>query len=1372
MSRLVRFDLPLLAALAATPLLGPLWGLAGLLLLLPVWLWLVRPPVREGTPVVAATAVAFACLTVATVVLWWPSVRGPEALESELSARWATLIDDLQAEAGAAGSIVAAPLHRSAERRLVAFETLDSLASRSARRSSFLLLDPNGEAYAWSGPGLSHQLRSQSARGEPGTLLARQGFTAATLAFVLPLEEAPRPWQLLVGRSYSTAALPFDVPFGWPRSGYRWALERPREQPPSSTSPATAVEPRQLMRLELDEGLEVVVRPPDAEVVDRLAVDRLTRLASIALAIGLLSLVTIRELSVLLLLGAGPSLRRRHPWHNALLGMVGLVLLGRAIGSGPEVSTLMALGFLSALLAVHYPRAPPGQWRGSAAIAGAGTVLTVAGAAGLVMMRLGPLDLGSSLFGDVRSATVRLAVWALMFAGLAAWRQRGEHDTFELLPWIGLAAAALGACVTDHVVLSLLLLSSGGAALAAWSTARHTPARLLALGLASTILAAGTWEVAYRVGLAHAYGTEILVELASPRAAREAELYAEMEQFFAELDMAELALGDPDRIEERQDLAFAVWQASPLSRSPARSALTVEPQGDQVVRFSFGLGDSTGLESTTTSASGLAASSRAGFVGRAPLISGGALWGLARYRLLLRPGDPPLPPRRRDLEAEFLRGRSDSGLASPPGGGAAALFHSDGSLLASSEVTPPRLDPASLPVGLDGERLDKRRVWTAALPEGAGESPALAVLTLPVPSWLQSLTRVAISATGTTLLLLVGGLIVMVFAFQRSVLRSSLRRQLRSYSRRLIVVFTLLLLIPLALLNLVLMRSIEERSSRGQRAGGEAALTTAQSFLLRHLTNLQPGFTIDNQIDDELLQWLSRSVGYDVNLYWRGYVYASSRPDLFTAGLIPRRIPGEVFSRLSLRGESVADRLVRVGPGTRYLEVYGPLRVPGENPEEGNLFLSIPLLAQQEEATAELHELRRRATVVTTALFLLLIAVGSRLARSFTRPLTEMVRATDRIAAGAAELGLEPSDPELSALAEAIDDMARRIADARRHLLLEKRVLEGVVNNINAAVISFDREYRVSMRNRVATELLEVSVGDTLDQLTRTDWLEPVADFLNERSPTPRRTTVKMRTGGSGVEGEWNLVWVPVPGEGDPAALLVVEDVSEVLRAQRLEAWAEMARLIAHEIKNPLTPIRLSTEHLQRVYSASPERLDEVFDRCTNNILEQVQELQETAADFSSYSDILRASPERGDLVEALRQIVGSYEGTVAAGGVEVRFRPACVRLDADFDVRLLGRAVRNLVENALRASREGEHVDVDLVAENGHARVSVLDRGPGVPSDHLERIFDPYFSASSGGTGLGLPIARRVAEEHGGTISAANRAGGGLEVAVTIPLP
>jgi signal transduction histidine kinase len=895
-----------------------------------------------------------------------------------------------------------------------------------------------------------------------------------------------------------------------------------------------------------------------------------------------------------------------------------------------------------------------------------------------------------------------------------------------------------------------------------------------AVALLAVLAAAGAWETAYRLALRRWAETVLLNKVTPPTRAEMQSLGAEIDRHFSRSDLAALVPRAPAGL-ERQDLAYALWRSSPLARPYSLSALVVIPREGPSSSFSFGMPlnqDRVDWSPERWRGLGLPLWEESPVYGETGLKLAGRPWGRIRFWLMPRPGFE-LRDRRRlgEVEAGLLKG----GPAADPvqellEPAVYALYTESGVPSLSPWDETPRLSDRLRPANGRG---------SAIVDTPAGRARAYSHMTLGV--WeviylpflppLAALERTANSVLGVLLILTLAAPPVLLLSLPRASFRALLGRVLRSYSKRLIIVYTVLLLLPLLLLNVVLVRSMEDRLSRQQRAAGEAALASAQQILGERLLRLEPGYGVDTALGDRLLSDLAEIVHHEVNLYWGSSVYASSKHELFTAGLLPNRIPGEIYSRLAMLGYSLSARTNRVG-NTAYLEIYAPLRSPDAPVGEERLFLSMPLLAQQEEAANELAHLRRHGFQATVGLFLLLVAVGTRLARNFTRPLMELIEGTRRIAAGAPSLDLAPTELELAALVEAVDEMALRIAEGRERLVREKQVVERMVENITSGVVSLDRERRVLMHNRVAAELLGVSVGEALDQVAEGNArLAPVAVFLRkavERPGEMARQTVRLAEPGSG-EREWSLVWVPVPGTGEPSALLVVEDATEVLRGQRLLAWAEMARIIAHEIKNPLTPIRLSTEHLREVYRSAPEQLDRVFERCTVNILTQVEELRSIASEFSTYSAILQIDPKPGDLTRAIEELVEGYMAAPPEGVV--------VSLETDgpiparFDAKLLGRAMRNLLENAMRASAGGGRVTVQVERQNGRARIAVQDEGPGVRPENLPRIFDPYFSTHDTGTGLGLPIARRVVEEHGGTITARNRSGRGLEVVITLPV-
>jgi two-component system, NtrC family, nitrogen regulation sensor histidine kinase NtrY len=188
------------------------------------------------------------------------------------------------------------------------------------------------------------------------------------------------------------------------------------------------------------------------------------------------------------------------------------------------------------------------------------------------------------------------------------------------------------------------------------------------------------------------------------------------------------------------------------------------------------------------------------------------------------------------------------------------------------------------------------------------------------------------------------------------------------------------------------------------------------------------------------------------------------------------------------------------------------------------------------------------------------------------------------------------------------------------------------------------------------------------------------------------------------------------------------------------------------------------------VFATDPERFREVFERCTRNILLQVEELRVIATEFSTYSRVPHMDLRPGDVVALARAVTGAYQAAPPPG-VGIQFESTVAAAPARVDERLLTRVLRNLLENAVRASRDQGEVAVRVSTDDGLVTVEVADRGPGVRAEDMTRIFEPYFSTYDTGTGLGLPIARRIVELHGGTIAASNRSQGGLSVRITLPL-
>jgi two-component system nitrogen regulation sensor histidine kinase NtrY len=236
--------------------------------------------------------------------------------------------------------------------------------------------------------------------------------------------------------------------------------------------------------------------------------------------------------------------------------------------------------------------------------------------------------------------------------------------------------------------------------------------------------------------------------------------------------------------------------------------------------------------------------------------------------------------------------------------------------------------------------------------------------------------------------------------------------------------------------------------------------------------------------------------------------------------------------------------------------------------------------------------------------------------------------------------------------------------------------------------------------------------------------------------------------------------------------VLVFDDLTELLKAQRLAAWREVAQRIAHEIKNPLTPIQLSAQRLRRRLSTdrSPEE-KRLLEEATDTIVQEVEGLKQLVDEFSRFARMPSLQPRATDLGRLLEGVVVLYRESHAALDIKVSFSPDMPQVDVDPDQ--IKRAVLNLVDNAVEAVGGAGQVTLETIwmPESRRARITVADDGPGIQADDKERLFLPYFSTKSNGTGLGLSIVHQIITDHGGTIWVEDVAPQGTRFVVELPV-
>ena len=501
---------------------------------------------------------------------------------------------------------------------------------------------------------------------------------------------------------------------------------------------------------------------------------------------------------------------------------------------------------------------------------------------------------------------------------------------------------------------------------------------------------------------------------------------------------------------------------------------------------------------------------------------------------------------------------------------------------------------------------------------------------------------------------------------------------------------------------------------------------------------------------------LSSRVGADLLEYRAGELRGGSVDDLVEMGLYAGWIPFEVNQQLESREKLLETALGNLGR-RRYLMAFRRL------PDGDVVATQVPL---QAGATAlrerEVAELVAFVVLLGAALSLgLALLVG----RTLTRPIRTLQVASERVGGG--NLAVQLSDAradEFGSVFRAFNRMVLRISRARRDLVRTTRRTQAIVDEAATGVVALDREGRVTLVNPRAQNALEgrVEVGELLPELegTRAELVEWMNKCLRDGL---REATAEFQVG----ERRIRIRSREISRQGPGGIVLSIEDVTDELRTERILAWGEMARQVAHEVKNPLTPIKLSVQHIRRAWQDKSEDFEQILDRNVGAILSEIDRLAEIASGFSRFGAPAAAGeiPLEAVDVGALAQEVLTLYRVGEEGPVRFEARvpedlPQVSARDTELKEVLL-----NLLENARVAVEGTGRVVIEAVHVPTAVEVRVRDNGTGIPSELLGRIFEPQFSTRSAGTGLGLAIVRRLVESWGGTVTAESGRGDGTVI-------
>ena len=629
---------------------------------------------------------------------------------------------------------------------------------------------------------------------------------------------------------------------------------------------------------------------------------------------------------------------------------------------------------------------------------------------------------------------------------------------------------------------------------------------------------------------------------------------------------------------------------------------------------------------------------------------------------------------------------------------------------------------------------------------------------------------------------------------------------------RLVVFFTLISVLPGLLLYVVsanfLSRSIEswfdvrvEKALEGGLNLGRSGLdnslkelTKKTQFIALLLSDKHP-----NEYQRSLEQVLDKKAEQEAALFTSlGNIVAFSSG---SSAILPELADGSLLQLTLDSGEySVIDALPRKGLTLRSL-----VRVNSNTQTGGQYVLQLTQpVSRQDAADAETVQAVYRdyqkltlsrlglkrlyaITLTLSLLVVLLTAVSTAffISERLGSSLEALAEGTRAVAQGdfTGQYPVQSSD-ELGALTGLFNQMTRQLFEAKqasekqqREVESAKGHLESVLTHLSSGVLALDDDFHLRSVNTSAAQILAVPLQEmrhmSLDQIAEKHiLLRPFCNTIKDAFSGATNYEWQRQIERMSKNGNQILLMrgTRLPQGGDAGYVVVFDDISNLLRAERQAAWGEVARRLAHEIKNPLTPIQLSAERLQHKLGNKLDEADaQLLHRGTQTIVSQVGAMKNMVGDFANYARGPALRLSRLNLHQLIREVLGLYE----ANAIPILLNLDAPRCEVNGDATRLRQVIHNLLQNAQDALQGAAQQQISLrtALHQESIQLSVEDNGAGFPENALARAFEPYMTTKAKGTGLGLAIVEKIVEEHGGHITLENRIDGGARVSIILPL-
>jgi two-component system nitrogen regulation sensor histidine kinase NtrY len=420
-------------------------------------------------------------------------------------------------------------------------------------------------------------------------------------------------------------------------------------------------------------------------------------------------------------------------------------------------------------------------------------------------------------------------------------------------------------------------------------------------------------------------------------------------------------------------------------------------------------------------------------------------------------------------------------------------------------------------------------------------------------------------------------------------------------------------------------------------------------------------------------------------------------------------------------------------------------------------------------------------SIVTLLIIFSATWFGFYLAKSITGPIQKLAEGTQEVAHGNLDFQIQPTgDDEIGSLINSFNQMMSDLKNTSIELERRRRYMEIVLKNVAAGVISVDKDGRITTMNKSAEGMLEIKAEETLNYHYRDVFpsasMEGIRELIRDMNqsisgtlerqikiPLPNKILILLANATALRDETGNYIGM----------VLVFEDLTHLQKAQRAAAWREVARRIAHEIKNPLTPIQLSAQRLRKKYLDQFTVDGKVFDDCTRTIINQVEQLKTLVNEFSNFARMPAANPQPNSLNDIIEETLFLYRDPHRNVTFEFEKKGSIPVFNLDRDQ--MKRAMINLIDNALDAMKNdgGGKVSIETSYEESLqiARIQIADTGCGIPAEEKPKLFEPYFSTKKSGTGLGLAIVNSIITDHNGYIRVKNNFPKGTRFIIELPI-